>query len=397
MAHRESDLQIIVNKFAEASRIYGITSTCRICPTYRSSTWPSQPALKPWSWKVDIARLGHVIRMEDNKLPKQLVFGELASGKRKQGRPLKRSKDCVKASISHAEIIPKELEPRARDRTEGRAFIRHAIDTFEERRRTQIEKVRERRKASADAPGNLFPCPHCPRTCKSRIGLHSHLGAHGRREQHWRASSSILMDYYRTHTVESRTVVCGYFIQHTLTVDSGAVFYGYLIQHTYCWQWTVVYGYLIQYAYCWQWNCCLRLLCPVYQLLTVGLLMVTLSGIHLLLTVRLLFTVTLSSIHLLLTVRLLFTVTLSSIHLMLTLGLLFTVTLSSIHLLLTVRLLFTVILSSITYCWQCDCCLRLHYPAYTYCWQWDCCLRLHYPAYTYCWQCDCCLRLHYPA
>ena len=33
----------------------------------------------------------------------------------------------------------------------------------------------ERRKASADTPSNpgLFPCPHCPWTCKSRIGLHS--------------------------------------------------------------------------------------------------------------------------------------------------------------------------------------------------------------------------------
>ena len=58
-----------------------------------------------------------IIRMEDKKLPKQLMFGELASGKRKQGRPLKRFKDCVKASISHAEITPKELEPRAHDRT----------------------------------------------------------------------------------------------------------------------------------------------------------------------------------------------------------------------------------------------------------------------------------------
>ena len=55
--------------------------------------------------------------MEDNRLPKQLIFGELTSGQRKQGRPLKRFKDCVKASISHAKITPKELEPLAQDRT----------------------------------------------------------------------------------------------------------------------------------------------------------------------------------------------------------------------------------------------------------------------------------------
>ena len=129
--------------------------------------------------------VGHVQRMEDNRIPKQLMFGELASGKRKQGRPLKRFKDYVMASRSHAEITPKDLEPHAHDRTGWRALTRHAMDTFEERRRTQIEDARERRKASAVAPGNpgLFPCPHCPQTCKCRIGIHSHLRAHGIQEQ----------------------------------------------------------------------------------------------------------------------------------------------------------------------------------------------------------------------
>ena len=55
--------------------------------------------------------VGHVIRMEDNRLPTQLMFGELASVKRKQGRPLKRVKDYVKASTSHAKITPRSLSP----------------------------------------------------------------------------------------------------------------------------------------------------------------------------------------------------------------------------------------------------------------------------------------------
>ena len=72
------------------------------------------------------------------------------------------------------------------------------VSPFEERRRIQIEEAQERRKASADDPDSpdLFPCPHCPRTCKSRIRLHNHLHARGRQEQRWRASSSILMDYH---------------------------------------------------------------------------------------------------------------------------------------------------------------------------------------------------------
>ena len=142
-------------------------------------------SIKAMILKSRLRWIGHVIRMENNRLPKQLMFGELASGKRKQGRPLKRFKDCVKASKSHVNLTSKELEPRAHDRTGWLALTRHAMDTFEERPRTQIEEARERRKASADAPGNpdLFPCQHCPRACKSRIGLHSHLRAHGRRKQ----------------------------------------------------------------------------------------------------------------------------------------------------------------------------------------------------------------------
>ena len=74
--------------------------------------------------------LGHVIRMEDSRLPKQLMLGELASQKRKQDRPLKRFKDCEKASKGHAEITPKELEPHVHDRTGWRALTRHAMGTF---------------------------------------------------------------------------------------------------------------------------------------------------------------------------------------------------------------------------------------------------------------------------
>ena len=80
--------------------------------------------------KSRLCWVGHILRLEDNRLPKQLMFGELASGKRKQGRPLKRFKDCIKARISNGEITPKELEPRTHDRTGWRALTRHAMDTF---------------------------------------------------------------------------------------------------------------------------------------------------------------------------------------------------------------------------------------------------------------------------
>ena len=160
--------------------------------------------VEPTSTEVMILKnwlhwVGHVIPMVDNRLPKQLMFGELASGKRKQGRPLKRLKDCIKASLykPYRNYPQGACAPRSWQDWMASPHQTHQ-DTYEERHRTQIETAWERRKASADAPGNpgLFPYPHCPLTCKSRIRLHSHLCAHSRREQRWRASSLISMDYY---------------------------------------------------------------------------------------------------------------------------------------------------------------------------------------------------------
>ena len=47
---------------------------------------------------------GHVIRMEVHHIPKQLPFGELEQGHRKQGRPRKRYKDTVKVGLKWCKI-----------------------------------------------------------------------------------------------------------------------------------------------------------------------------------------------------------------------------------------------------------------------------------------------------
>ncbi|KAL8577921.1 hypothetical protein ACOMHN_011917 [Nucella lapillus] len=105
--------------------------------------------------KTQLRWTGHVIRMDSDRIPKQLLYGELCRAKRKQGRPLKRFKGCIKACISLRK-------------------------TFENNRRDSITEARARRKAAAVAPKppGQFPCPHCGRLCRSRLGLHSHLRVH---------------------------------------------------------------------------------------------------------------------------------------------------------------------------------------------------------------------------
>ncbi|KAL8611278.1 hypothetical protein ACOMHN_013709 [Nucella lapillus] len=122
--------------------------------------------------KTQLRWTGHVIRMDSDRILKQLLYGELCRRKRKQGRPLKRFKDCIKANVAHAGIAPRQLEECAQYRTGWRALTREATKTFENNRRVSITEACERRKAAAVAPKppGQFPC--------SRLGLHSHLRVH---------------------------------------------------------------------------------------------------------------------------------------------------------------------------------------------------------------------------
>ena len=61
--------------------------------------------------------LGHVHRMGSKRIPKSLLFGELATGLRKRGRPCLRYKDVCKRDMLQANIDPKTWESLAAERT----------------------------------------------------------------------------------------------------------------------------------------------------------------------------------------------------------------------------------------------------------------------------------------
>ena len=118
---------------------------------------------------------GHVARMDNNRLPKQIMFGELRDGKRNIGTPKKRFKDELKTSLNSSGLNHTEWEERASNRVSWRDDVRRGVSSFEENRRAQAREKRRRRKdRTTEDSTQSYVCSKCDRVCLSRIGLFSH-------------------------------------------------------------------------------------------------------------------------------------------------------------------------------------------------------------------------------
>lgn len=74
---------------------------------------------------------GHLVRMEDFRLPKQLFYGELTRGKRPQHKPRKRYKDVVKDDLRVLDIGVDEWEVLTESRAAWRKLVREGCMEFE--------------------------------------------------------------------------------------------------------------------------------------------------------------------------------------------------------------------------------------------------------------------------
>ena len=101
--------------------------------------------------------LGHVRRMEDGRIPKDILYGELALGRRTTGRPHLRYKDVCARDMKAVGIDTMSWEGLAADRTGWRSALKQHLKTGEDKLMIAAADKRARRK---EGSSSIRPQPH---------------------------------------------------------------------------------------------------------------------------------------------------------------------------------------------------------------------------------------------
>ncbi|CAH1267017.1 TTC28 [Branchiostoma lanceolatum] len=126
-------------------RILGISWKDKVTNTEVLSR-PGLPTMFTLLRQRRLRWLGHVRRMEDGRIPKDLLYGELISGKRRTGRPQLRFKDVCKRDLKALDINTEHWEDLASDRSRWRCTLFRQLKSGEVRLMNSAEEKRIRRK-----------------------------------------------------------------------------------------------------------------------------------------------------------------------------------------------------------------------------------------------------------
>ena len=152
--------------------------------------------------------LGHVCRMEDGRFPKDLLYGELVTGKRPTGRPQLRYKDICKAERKALGIDTNTWEAAAADRFTWKQELKRGLSQCEENLTQQAEQKRSRWKTQphADRPATTFTCGKCHRECHTPASVPSATPDDAETDEHSAAQNSMVFRDQRKPTTNGRTL-----------------------------------------------------------------------------------------------------------------------------------------------------------------------------------------------
>ena len=132
------------------------------------------PSVESMVLSAQLRWAGHVVRMEDFKLPKILLYGELRDGIRSAGGQKLRYKDTLKRSLKRSDVAVENWEALAEDRKEWRKKVHQSIEVIESKREREYQN---RHRARHGLVQSAISCNRCGRNFLSVAGLASHTRA----------------------------------------------------------------------------------------------------------------------------------------------------------------------------------------------------------------------------
>ena len=128
---------------------------------------------------------GHIVRMSDSRIPKQLLYGELCIGKRAHGGQMLRFKDTLRMTLKKCDMF-NDWENAAKDRVMWRKLLHTKVNEFEEKRADYAGFKRALRKGDTHRfleTHNTLTCEICGRIILTTQGMSMHMKKHVRDER----------------------------------------------------------------------------------------------------------------------------------------------------------------------------------------------------------------------
>ena len=168
--HLRSLRQICRIKWTDKVPNYTVLQKCNI------------DGIEAFLMKNQLRWVGHTSRMNDARIPKMLMYGELTNAPRKVGRPLLRFKDKLKSNLKALDFDLHGWEDLSKQRDEWRSQIHLRVNKFEQQRKSSLQQQRLQRKSRSSSVSSPltapFSCSVCGKVCKTAAGLGSHRRSH---------------------------------------------------------------------------------------------------------------------------------------------------------------------------------------------------------------------------